>query len=353
MSDFVTELRREVVGAHAAHRHSAALTRRRRWRPILAGALALAACVAAIVVAYRSLPAPEQTAEPHVVKVLRIGGVPNDAVLAAGSLWVTDFDGHQVIRIDPVHRKVIARVPLGAAPSNIAAGNGSVWARGLAGDVTRIWRIDPATNRVAARFDAQYGGGLAVSPGSVWVPRQDQSGSSLLRLSSATGRPTREISVAGGVGIASTGHQIWTVRGDGTVVRVNARSGRVEHVWPGLTPGLAVDRDTTGAIVADTAGAWILGTQQTTIFRLEGGRVTRTLDIPADTPPLLAHAGSALWVASRDDARGHYQLSRIDPDRGGVTAVVDIGRHPPQALVPVRGGLWVVAGDGTAVLIDT
>ena len=36
-----------------------------------------------------------------------------------------------------------------------------------------------------------------------------------------------------------------------------------------------------------------------------------------------------------------------------MTAVVDVGRHPPQALVPVRGGLWVVAGDGTAVLIET
>ena len=64
MSDFVTELRREVVGAHAAHRHSSARTRHRRWQPVVAGALALAVAAAAIVLAYRSLPAPEQTAEP-------------------------------------------------------------------------------------------------------------------------------------------------------------------------------------------------------------------------------------------------------------------------------------------------
>ena len=60
MSDFVTELRREVVGAHAAHRHSSARTRRRRWQPVLAGALALAVAAAAIVLAYRSLPAPSR-----------------------------------------------------------------------------------------------------------------------------------------------------------------------------------------------------------------------------------------------------------------------------------------------------
>jgi hypothetical protein len=35
-----------------------------------------------------------------------------------------------------------------------------------------------------------------------------------------------------------------------------------------------------------------------------------------------------------------------------VTGVVDLGRHRPQELVPVPGGVWVVGGDGTAVLID-
>ena len=49
MSDFVTELRREVVGAHAPHRVSAVRTRRRRRRPILAGAVALAALLFAVV----------------------------------------------------------------------------------------------------------------------------------------------------------------------------------------------------------------------------------------------------------------------------------------------------------------
>ena len=126
MSNFVTELRREVVGAHAAHRHSspgpaaAAGSRcwparsRWRWRPPRSCS-PTARC-----------RAPEQTAEPHVVKVLRIGGVPNDAVLAAGSLWVSDFDGHQVIRIDPVHRKVIARIPLGkASPATLPPATGA------------------------------------------------------------------------------------------------------------------------------------------------------------------------------------------------------------------------------------
>jgi DNA-binding beta-propeller fold protein YncE len=316
--------------------------------------MALAVAVAVVVVAFRSLPAPEQTTGPHVVTVLGIGGNPVDGVFAAGSLWVTDFDRRQVVRIDPADRKVIARIPLDHAPADLAGGDGSVWARGLAGnDLARIWRIDPATNRVAAQFDTRFGEGLALTPGSVWAPLRSESGGSLVQLSSASGRRVGQIPSAGGIGIAASGRQVWTVRGDGTVVRVDGRSGHVEHVWPNLAPGLAADGEATEAIVADHGGAWVVGIAQSTIYRLEGARVARTIEIPADSQPLLAHTGGALWVASLDDRRGHFHLSRIDPDRGDVTAVVDVGRHRPQALVPVAGGLWVVGGDGTAVLIDT
>ena len=128
MSDFVTELRREVVGAHAAHRVSAVRTRRRRRRPILAGAVALAALLVAVVWTLRSLPPPQQTTKPRIVKVVHIGGDPMDGTFAAGSLWVADFGGDQVVRIDPVRRTVIARIPIGNAPENIAADSESVWA---------------------------------------------------------------------------------------------------------------------------------------------------------------------------------------------------------------------------------
>ena len=50
---------------------------------------------------------------------------------------------------------------------------------------------------------------------------------------------------------------------------------------------------------------------------------------------------------------GLHLVRLHDPARGGVTAIVDVGLHPPRALVPVPGGLWVIGGDGTAVLIDT
>ena len=154
MSDFITELRREVVGAHAAHqRRPARASRMRRWRPALAGAVAIAAVLVAIVVAVRSLPSPEPS-EPHVIKVLRLGGIPVDGVFADGALWVADSERSLVMRVDPDTRRVVARIRLTGNVAALAVGEDGVWVRAAGDDNpsarSRLSRIDPRTNRIAA-----------------------------------------------------------------------------------------------------------------------------------------------------------------------------------------------------------
>ena len=356
MSDFVTELRREVLTAHAQHHVSAARTRRRRRRPVLAGAVALAALCIAAVVLVRSMPQPEQTAEPRVVKVLLIGGNPADGIFAYRSLWVADYARSQVVRIDPSRRRVIARIPLRHSAEDLAVGEGSVWVRGETGDgVTGISRIDPAANRVAADFEARYGGGLAVAAGLLWSPRRNDPTHSLDQLSPATGRLVRETALQQVVGIAAAGGQVWTVGGSGMVARTDARTGEIKHRWPALVPGIAPYGDATEALVADRRGVWLADADAGRLLRLEGDKITRSLRIrepPAigDTTPILAAAGDDLWLVTRDDPRGS-SMDRLDADTGKVTATVDLGKHYPRALVPSRAGLWVVAGDGTVVLV--
>ena len=356
MSDFVTELRREVVTAHAQHRVSAARTRRRRRRPILAGAIALAALLVAAVLVVRSMPQPEQTAEPRVVKVLLIGGNPADGVFAYRSLWVADYERSQVVRIDPSRRRVIARIPLRHSAEDLAVGEGSVWVRGETGDgVTGISRIDPAASRVVADHPAPYGGGLALTPGSLWVPRRNDPGHSLDQLSPSTGRRVRRIALASIFGIDAAGGQVWTVGGSGMVARTDARSGQIQHRWPRLVPNIAPYGDATEALVADRRGLWLADADKGRLLRLEGDKVTRSLRIGeplvvGDTTPVLAAAGDSLWLVTSDEPSGS-SIDRLDADTGKVTATVDLGKHYPRALVPSRAGLWVVAGDGTVVLV--
>ncbi len=352
MSDFVTELRREVVGAHAAHRHHAARARRRRRRTSLARVAALAALALGIVVGVRSLHSPEQSAGPRVAKVVQLGGIPIDGVFADGSLWVADSARSQVVRMDPRGGRVIARISVGISPEEIASGPAGLWVRGTGAraDVAVLARIDPRTNRVVQRADAGAGTAVAVGANALWVSRRFESVERIDRLDPRSGRITGRTAFPRTDGLAVGGPTLWAVGHGGTVARIDAASGRIERRWPQLAPSDA-GADSSDAIVADSRGAWVLSTDESAIFRLEGDRVTRRLPVPGLSQPLLARTPGAFWVASGDEGRGLYLLSRIDPDRGGVTAVVDLGHHRPQGLVPVPGGLWVIGGDGTAVLI--
>ena len=167
MSDFVTELRREVVGAHAQHRVAAVRTRRRRRRPVLAGAVAFAALLVAVVLIARSIPRARATAEPRVVKVVQIGGDPWTA-RRAGSLWVTEFEGRQVVRIDPDRRKVIGESRLDEGPDDIAADDESVWATARRPSLrTAAVAHRPARDRAWSTRSTADGFGLtAAAPGS-------------------------------------------------------------------------------------------------------------------------------------------------------------------------------------------
>ena len=355
MSDFITELRREVVGAHATHyRRSPRASRMRRWRPALTGAVALAALVVALVIVVRSIPQSEPSGEPRVVKVLRLGGIPVDGVLAAGALWVTDSTRAQVVRIDLRTRRVAARIRLTGNVDEIAAGDGGLWVRtyGMHGDDTRLSRIDPHSNRVVAGFVAAPGSPLAVGGGAIWADRRLVPPEGIERIDAARGTVTRRVAFRDIDGIAVANGVVWAIAHNGTVARIDAASGRIERRWSQLAASDAT-ADSSKAIVADAAGAWVLSTEQAAIFRLEAERVTRKLEIDSSAQPILAATAGGLWIAAGDALRGQHRVVRIDPASGEETASVDVGAARPRALLPVAGGLWVVRGDGTAVLIDT
>lgn len=133
----------------------------------------------------------------------------------AGAIWVASGADDRVLRLDPVSGRVLAQIPLAAAPQGrvaspygITVGDGAVWVTDALADT--VSRIDPALNAVTA---------------TIRVGR----------------RPTR---LAAGEGA------VWVLNaGDGTVTRIDPRSDAVSAT-------IHVGGDATG-IAAGLGGVWV------------------------------------------------------------------------------------------------
>ena len=349
MSDFLTELRSELLDAHAARRRSG---RARRLARALASdaprAIAAVTGVAALAVAVLVMRAliPLPSASPHVVDVIRVGGNATDAVLADGSVWISDFTGHRVVRLLPATRRVVERIAVGGAPVAVTAGRSGTWARtavGEGGVVTRVGS-DRAT---------QVGNGSTLAAGAtaIWAADVELEPEGIHRIDAGTSRDADFVDIPAVRALATGGDALWAVTGNGTVLRLDGRTGAVRARWPAI----AISAGTADpALVADADGAWVLrvahGADNQAI-RFEGDRVARRLPLPQSVLPLLAQAPDGLWTVSEDAVRHRYAALRLDPDSREVTARVDLGIRNPTGLLPVGDEVWITASDGTVTVI--
>jgi hypothetical protein len=367
VSDFVTELRSEVLDAHrrqaerATRRRLAPRLRPRAWRPApVMAAIAVAAGVLGIAVAARFLESPDPPpARLKVIAVVPVGGTPVDGALAAGSLWVADFTG-RVVRVDPATRRVTARIEFDGNPGSIAGDRDAVWvlAEDRGGPSTHLYRIDPAENRIGSgRFSkAGYGsppdGGIAVGAGAVWSVRWSHDPAGIERVDPATEEVTLRIRLDNPASVAVGDGVLWAITTDGTLTRFDAGSGRVLERVPELAPS-HVNRGVIRTLAADGGAVWALGVDSRQILRVEEGRVTKRFPVAESPQPLLARTRAGLWYATGDELRGRNRLWRLDPDTGHVTGTVDLGDHRPQALVPAGDSLSVVSATGSVLFIGS
>jgi hypothetical protein len=359
MSDYLTQLRGDLVDAHARYGQRGRAGRLARpvhprtWRPAtLLAAAAAAACLVLAAVGIRALNGPVP-AKLRIVDQVRLGGQPGDAVMGFGYLWVTDFSG-SVVQVDPVEHRIVRRIPVGANPSSIAAGAGAVWVTptGQPNDSGHLVRIDPRTGRVTLRVRIPTGGAaVAADAGRVWLLDTDDAhvGVALWakRIDPVTGRVLVTLPIVRyGDALALAGDSLWTLTHHGDLVQRDPRTGRAVRSW--ALAALPARSDTV--LAADARGVWVL--HGSVVIRVEaGGRVARRIRVPARTEPVIAQDGQALWIAAGGGFPPHYRLLRLAGDAGAVTGSVDLTYHQPQALVPSAQGLWMVGADGTALLV--
>ena len=359
MSDFISGLRGDVVDAAERHARGGRVRRTRQrvraLRPQAAlSAIAVAAGVLALVVAVRALTPPQQSGALHIVAEVRLGGQPFDAVSARGSLWVADFGG-RIVRLDERGRKVTAATPVDGDPVAVAAADDRVLVLAAADGSTpraQLYTLDASSGAVAGVRELGAGAAseIAAGAGTVWyIPSEHRP--SIEGLDLATGRAVLRVRFPEAATLAVGGGVVWALSRLGTVMAIDATTGELVERLRRVAGPVDVSGPVTNLIAADVTGAWVSGQRDSTLLRIEAGRVMRRIPL-ADEPRAIAVTDDALWVGYGSDVSRRYRLARLDPRSGKVLSSVSLGSREPKALVPDGQRAWVVASDGTALLVS-
>ena len=358
MTAFLAELREELLDgleryerAPRWRRPLASRGRRRAGtaaRRIAAVAVAAAAAIAVAVQVADLAPELEQGTTPQVS---RLEGFHATGVVAAnGSLWVTQYDLAQLLRIDLQTGKVRARIDVGGSPGAVIAAPGAVWIHDW--ERGRLVKVEARTNRVVKTLtvgSSNYD--IAFAAGAVWAI--DERGL-LLRIDPDTAAVTQRKSLgaaaplttdgSSGATLAAAGDTLWIVAGDGDITELDGRTGRIRGRARG--PALRVDKSrSTGA---DDSGLWISSPVRREILHIDArSRKATRYPVPGDPDPLAIVDGQ-IWVGTLHDTGTLTRVTMLDGD-GHIVGTTPVP-HLAANIAPSPGnGAWVTFGENDTV----
>jgi len=203
---------------------------------------------------------PQPGSSPHTT-VVPVGTQLSEVAAGEGAIWATAAQPGQLIRVDPQARAVVARIPVGPSPDSVVAGEGAVW---VANRVTpgTITRVDAATNRVVATIPVGANPDqLAVGAGSVWSANSGDG--TVSRIDPATNRVIATIPVGPDVESVTVGQgAVWvSQKSSGLVARIDPVTNEVTtKVRVGGQPE---------SIAAGSGGVWVADTADGEVLRID------------------------------------------------------------------------------------
>jgi ABC-type transport system substrate-binding protein len=271
-------------------------------------------------------------AAARVVGRIALPEAPSEVVFGGTSAWALLPGAQQVAQVDVATRKQVGSVKLPFEPGGEATDGGALFVTEQGGP--GVARIDTGTRKVADTWTVDTHGhqtsdptGIAAGAGSVWVAR----GAELVRVDARTGKVQQRFPLSVNATLVTfAGGQVWAASSvNGAVEKIDPEDNRSTTVkLHGWISALAVAGDS----------AYVAQTPDNTVTRLNGddAGVEQTLQV-ADGPESLSPAPGAVWVAS---SQGHG-LTRIDTDSGARSAIATTGS--PLLARYHDGLLWTVA----------
>ena len=144
-----------------------------------------------------------------LVRRIKVDATPYGLAVYGHDLWIADLEDHQVLRIDTVTGKELARLPM-VSPYEIAATQDAVWVSRY--DLGNIARIDPSTNEVVDEIEIGGTPGVTLGLGSVWARARDSK--LIKRIDPATNEVVAEIPMPSNVyDVEIAGGSVWAAVG--------------------------------------------------------------------------------------------------------------------------------------------
>lgn len=268
----------------------------RAWPSLVVVLLVVGECTAFSQVKTQ-FPRYDISALPIAAKI-HIGGDPDWLAIGFRSVWVSVPKKNEIVRIDPEHNSIQARIPVDEEPCyGIAVGPTRLWVLNCKSQT--LTRIDPRFNKVDLRVPVSVApegeGSIAVGYGSVWLVSNEDGHSSTLMQLDPHGHRRRKIKVG-----------------------------------------------TDSAVVTIQFGSvWVTSSGENAIYRVnpKTGHIIATINV-APAPRFTTTFNNFLWVLSQSDG----SASRINPATNKVDAVAHA--HVPGAGGDIAGGrgyIWLAA----------
>jgi predicted Ser/Thr protein kinase len=267
-------------------------------------------------------------------------------VATLGSAGAIVAPPNSMAAIDPVSRKVVAAVPVGNAPTSVAASDDWAWVINSNDGAGTISRIDPRRKRVVSTFSV---GGtpieLLAADGSLWVGTNDGhvfqiEPSSDLQLASwrlpNAGRSSPFVDDRGAGFLAYGADRMWAASFR-AISRIDPASSELvpgrTTVWGPLAYGFRSLWTTAGA---------------PGLFRLAPTTLRRQATVELPIASVDVTVGLArVWLP---DDEGN-KVWEIDPEQNVVEGTYDTGGRASAVAVGANA-VWSASSDGSVVTID-
>lgn len=273
-----------------------------------------------------------------------LGAAPSSVAVGEGSVWVLDGDDKTVTKIDPATRSVQRVFSTSSTPTDIAAGAGALWignapTEGLTDFPESVSRVDPESGVVLETIQLPPAAGghptgmggfsrqkLAAAPDGVWVVNPDQSVS---RIDPSTNRVVARID-AEAQAVAVGEGDVWVAE-EAHIAEIDAGTNTVVRRIP-------VAEDGAAALAVGAGAVWVADPLDGSVWRVERNSpyATRRIALAPWVNGVSFGAG-AVWATNEIGD----EVYRIDPRTNEVRVVARTAS--PRGIGAGNGAAWIAA----------